>query len=72
MTKRTCPYSADAARTAPAKLVCGGNHQFARDHGHVLLADMVAMPDWTRAVGERIDALLEHLQGETMIRRTWA
>lgn len=48
-----------SARRATVKLLSGGNPQIAKADGHApVLAYIAAMPDWKRAVGERIDALV--------------
>ncbi len=44
----------------PVKLLSGGNPQVAKGDGDApVQAYIAAMPDWKRAIGERLDALLE-------------
>lgn len=48
-----------ASAGAPIKLLSGGNPQIAKADGHApVLAYIAAMPEWKRAVGERIDQLI--------------
>ena len=48
-----------AAKAEP-KLLSGGNPQIAKGHGDApVKAYIAAMPGWKRAVGERLDALIE-------------
>jgi hypothetical protein len=55
MAKSTRP-----AGKAEPKLLSGGNPQIAKGHGDApVKAYIAAMPGWKRAVGERLDALIE-------------
>jgi hypothetical protein len=48
-----------AKRTAKPKLLAGGNPQIALGYGDApVQAYIAAMPDWKRAVGRRLDALI--------------
>lgn len=59
MAKRTRPAPARVAKTPSVRLLSGGNPQIAKADGHEpVLAYIAAMPDWKRAVGERLDALI--------------
>ena len=45
---------------AKARLLSGGNPQIAKGDGDAPVQAYIAdMPDWKRAVGERLDALVE-------------
>ncbi len=45
---------------SPTRLLAGGNPQIAKDEGDApVQAYIAAMPAWKRAVGERLDALIE-------------
>lgn len=47
-------------RPSPARLLSGGNPQIAKGDGDApVQAYIAAMPAWKRAVGERLDALIE-------------
>jgi len=47
------------AKTAPAKLLAGGNPQIAKAEGEApVRAYIAAMPGWKSAVGRRLDALI--------------
>ncbi len=49
-----------AAPGAPVKLLAGGNPQIPKGEGDApVQAYIAAMPGWKRAVGERLDALIE-------------
>jgi hypothetical protein len=48
------------AQTETVKLLSGGNPQIAKGDGDApVQAYIAAMPDWKRAVGEQLDALVE-------------
>jgi hypothetical protein len=48
------------AHSAAPKLLSGGNPQIAKGEGDApVQAYIAAMPDWKRAVGARLDALIE-------------
>ena len=49
-----------ATKRAPVKLLSGGNPQIPKGEGDAPVQAYIAdMPDWKRAVGERLDALVE-------------
>lgn len=51
--------STPAKRTAPVKLLSGGNPQIAKSEGDAPVhAYIAAMPDWKRDIGKRLDALI--------------
>ena len=48
-----------AKKQAPPKLLSGGNPQIAKGYGEgPVQAYIAAMPDWKRAVGARLDAII--------------
>ncbi|TPL86208.1 DUF1801 domain-containing protein [Mesorhizobium sp. B2-3-12] len=56
MAKSTKPVP----EAPPVKLLSGGNPRIAKGHGDApVQASIAAMPGWKRAVGERLDALIE-------------
>lgn len=57
---RSSKSAAKASRASQPKLLSGGNPQIARGDGRAPVdAYIAAMPGWKRAVGARIDALVE-------------
>ena len=49
-----------ATKRAPVKLLSGGNPQIPKGEGDAPVQAYIAdMPDWKRAVGERLDALAD-------------
>lgn len=61
MARKTEGISTEpAAGAPPVKLLSGGNPQIAKGYGDApVQAYIAAMPGWKRAMGERIDALIE-------------
>lgn len=54
------PAGARRAKSSPVKLLSGGNPQIAKGEGDApVQAYIAAMPGWKRAIGERLDALIE-------------
>ncbi len=61
MAKKTPKKAAPkrAAADNPAKLLSGGNPQIAKGYGEApVQAYIAAMPDWKRALGERLDEII--------------
>lgn len=55
--KKAAPKQAPANK--PAKLLSGGNPQIAKGYGDApVQAYIAAMPDWKRALGERLDEII--------------
>ncbi len=58
--KAAAPMREAAAKSAPPKLLSGGNPQIAKGYGDApIQAYIAAMPGWKSAVGSRLDALIE-------------
>ena len=57
--KASKPRKSPARKSAEPKLLSGGNPQIAKGDGDApVQAYIAAMPDWKRAVGRRLDALI--------------
>ena len=59
--KKTKSRPANGRRAAEVVLLSGGNPQIAKADGDApVRAYIAAMPDWKRAIGKRLDALIAH------------
>ncbi|AKQ68343.1 hypothetical protein A176_005255 [Myxococcus hansupus] len=60
VAKKTTTAKKATAKNAPPKLLSGGNPQIAKGYGDApIQAYIAAMPGWKRAVGSRLDAIIE-------------